>query len=92
MVIKTVQDVYGSLFSGCPFEGQYNSSKGFDLNKTISPLLPPVMPTGMFRMLFDFFAAPDGTRVNPIISLQADAELKATKDFRATDFSILNMG
>lgn len=92
IVIKGMQDIYGSLFTGYPYEGQYNSSKRFDLNKTISPLLPPVMPNGIFRFMFEFLAAPNGTDFHHLISVIANVQFKATKDFRATDFSLLNMG
>lgn len=88
IVVDTVKEVYESLFTGCPYEGQYNSAPWFDLNKTLSPFLPPIVPSGVFRVLFEFFSAPNQS----LLAIQADVLVKATKEYRDTDFSFLNMG
>lgn len=88
-IINAMKKVYGSLFvTGCPYEGRYDSAKWFDANETISPLLPPIVPAGTFRIVFRFDASPNVT----IISFQVDVLFKATKEYRDTDFSLLNMG
>lgn len=83
-----MKKIFSSLFSGCPYEGLYHSVPWFDINETLSPFLPPVVPTGVYRIQFKFDAPSNIT----IIIFQTDVLLKATREFRATDFSFLNMG
>lgn len=82
-----VRSIFPALTSGCPYEGVYEA-RWVDINKTIAPLLPPTLPTGLFRFAFHF----DTHANESIFSLHIDVELKATKEFRTTDFTFLNMG
>lgn len=64
-------------------KGEYESTKA-DLNAIISPLLPPIMPTGQFKFSFELIE----TKLNETI-FKADVELisKQTAEFRAMDFN-----
>lgn len=86
--VNVIKDVYPSLFTGCPYEGRYDSTPWYDSNASTSQLLPPVVPTGVFRLQLTFEVAPN---VN-LISYRVDVLIKATREYRATDFSFLNMG
>lgn len=87
LILDVIKGIYPSVFTGCPYEGLYET-KWVDVNDSLSPLLPPVVPAGVFRVYFHF-----NTHTNiSIFSLQVETLLKATKEYRATDFSFLNMG
>jgi len=60
-----------------------------DINATLSPLMPPIIPVGQYKYLFTFFEPKDN---NVIIKVQVEVIVKATREFRAMDFSMLNMG
>lgn len=87
ILFNGVKAVYPSIFTGCPYEGLYET-RWVDINASITSLLPPIIPTGVFRLYFHFYTPENET----IFSLHADALLKSTKEFSATDFSFLNMG
>lgn len=88
MFANLVKEIYPSIFSGCPYEGRYDSAPWLDVNKTMSSLLPPVISAGTYRfqLVFDV-----GSNVT-LLGYRADVLVKATKEFRGTDFSFLNMG
>lgn len=85
--LNILKGIYPSIFRGCPYGGQYDSNV-FDLNATISPLLPPVVSAGVYRARFDFWFPPNVS----IVSVQGDVLVKAQKEYRVVDFSFLNMG
>lgn len=64
-------------------KGEYESVK-FDLNATVSPLLPPIWPTGQFKMEFQLI---DAVLNDTILKAFLEVIYKQTKAYRALDFN-----
>lgn len=88
ILIKSMKKIYASLFTGCPYKGRYDSTKWFDANESLFELMPPIIPVGTYRFVFQFNTSSKDT----FMSFSQDMLVKATQDYRTTDFSFLNMG
>uniref|UniRef100_A0A336LW03 CSON006354 protein n=1 Tax=Culicoides sonorensis TaxID=179676 RepID=A0A336LW03_CULSO len=81
LIARVIKSVYPSVFKGCPYEGRYESKKA-DLNATISPYFPPVMPTGQFKFIYHFFDHLNET----IFKAYVELIVKAMSEYRTMDF------
>lgn len=61
-----------------------------NLNSTASTLLPPIVPTGFYKLCFKFYVP--GDEMSVIIMMDFVLQIKARKAFRAMDFSMMQMG
>ena len=60
-----------------------------DINATLAPYIPPVVPEGQYKILFTVFFTK--TKIN-IFKFYFETYVKPTKEFRGTEFSMVNMG
>ncbi|XP_063706323.1 uncharacterized protein LOC134835376 [Culicoides brevitarsis] len=77
---------FSDILRGCPYNGKLETS-WVDSNASFSSVLPPVFPTGRYKMAHWLIWK---NKTAAYIEFQCD--LKAKREFRATDFSMLNMG
>lgn len=88
LILKGVKYCCPQFNHECPYyPGWYNSSF-IDINATISPLLPPVVPAGQYKIWGRSYLEDNVT----IAEGEGVGVVKPRRDFRDTDFSMLNMG
>lgn len=51
MIMKVFSEVNVNAEMKCPFIG-YSGIRNCDINATVAPLLPPIVPAGVFALLF----------------------------------------
>lgn len=87
LVVAGIKDCCPQFNHECPYmPGWYNVSA--DINATIAPLLPPVIPAGTFKVYGRAYLVGNIT----IGEGEGVGVVKANHENRATDFSMLNMG
>lgn len=58
--IDFVSSYYPGILHGCPYNGVI-SIRNLDVNATLGPLLPPVIPQGQYKVYFRYFSTDNDT-------------------------------
>lgn len=88
LVVKGVKYCCPMFNHECLYYPGFYYAYNIDINATISPLLPPVVPVGHYKVWGRAFL--DDNKTLGVV--EATGVVKADHEYRATDFSMLNMG
>lgn len=87
-VVSAAKKLAPLFFHECPFDAGWYGIINVDLNASIVPYLPPVIPAGTYKLHLRYFQDNNVT----LVDFEATGVVKANFANRAKDFSMLNMG
>lgn len=88
LILKGVKFCCPLFNHECPYYPGFYYAYNIDVNATISPLLPPVVPVGVYKIYGRAYLKGNVT----IGTLEGVGVVKANRENAVTDFSMLNMG